>query len=38
MNLAGCSIPLTGGSGSFGNASTERNVRDWPDVALRIFW
>jgi len=37
MDLAGKTILLTGGTGSFGNAFVERVVRDHPDATLRIF-
>src|SRR3954463_2123485 len=37
MDLAGSTILLTGGTGSFGNAFVERIVADHPDATLRIF-
>ena len=37
MDLAGSTILLTGGTGSFGNAFVERIVAEHPDVTLRIF-
>lgn len=37
MELGGATILLTGGTGSFGRAFTERVLTDHPDVTLRIF-
>ena len=37
MDLAGKTILLTGGTGSFGNAFTERILAEHPTVTLRIF-
>jgi UDP-N-acetylglucosamine 4,6-dehydratase len=37
MDLSGATILLTGGTGSFGRAFTERIIRAHPDVTLRIF-
>ena len=37
MDLAGKTILLTGGTGSFGNAFVEHIVRDHPETTLRIF-
>ena len=37
MDLAGKTILLTGGTGSFGNAFVERIVAEHPDTTVRIF-
>jgi len=37
MDLAGSTILLTGGTGSFGNAFVERILAEHPDTTLRIF-
>ena len=37
MDLAGKTILLTGGTGSFGHAFAERILADHPDTTLRIF-
>lgn len=37
MDLAGKTILLTGGTGSFGNAFVDRVVADHPDATVRIF-
>lgn len=37
MDLSGATILLTGGTGSFGRAFTERIIRAHPGVTLRIF-
>ncbi|MHB8669437.1 MAG: UDP-N-acetylglucosamine 4,6-dehydratase (inverting) [Acidimicrobiales bacterium] len=37
MDLAGKTILLTGGTGSFGHAFTERVLRDHPDAVLRLY-
>jgi len=37
MDISGSTIVLTGGTGSFGTAFTERVLRDYPDVLIRIF-
>ena len=37
MDLAGKTVLLTGGTGSFGNAFVERILADHTDVTLRIF-
>jgi UDP-N-acetylglucosamine 4,6-dehydratase len=37
VDLSGATILLTGGTGSFGTAFTQRIIRDHPDTTLRIF-
>jgi UDP-N-acetylglucosamine 4,6-dehydratase len=37
MDLAGKTILLTGGTGSFGNAFVDRMLQDHPDATVRIF-
>lgn len=37
MDLAGSTILLTGGTGSFGNAFVERIIAEHPDATVRIF-
>jgi UDP-N-acetylglucosamine 4,6-dehydratase len=37
MDLAGATILLTGGTGSFGNAFVARAVAEWPDATIRVF-
>lgn len=37
MDLAGSTILLTGGTGSFGNAFVERILAEHPDATVRIF-
>jgi FlaA1/EpsC-like NDP-sugar epimerase len=36
VDLAGSTILLTGGTGSFGNAFIDRVVRTWPDAVGRV--
>jgi UDP-N-acetylglucosamine 4,6-dehydratase len=36
-NLAGKTLLLTGGTGSFGNAFVARAQREWPDATIRIY-
>jgi UDP-N-acetylglucosamine 4,6-dehydratase len=37
MDLSGSTILLTGGTGSFGTAFTERVLREWPDAVIRLY-
>jgi UDP-N-acetylglucosamine 4,6-dehydratase len=37
MDLSGCTILLTGGTGSFGTAFVERLLRDETDLVIRVF-
>jgi UDP-N-acetylglucosamine 4,6-dehydratase len=37
MDLSGATILLTGGTGSFGNAFTERVLDEWPDATVRVY-
>lgn len=37
MDIAGATVLLTGGTGSFGHAFTDRILADHPDVTLRVF-
>jgi UDP-N-acetylglucosamine 4,6-dehydratase (inverting) len=37
VDISGSTILLTGGTGSFGTRFTERVLRDYPDVTLRIL-
>jgi UDP-N-acetylglucosamine 4,6-dehydratase len=37
MDLSGATILLTGGTGSFGNAFTERVLDRWPDMVIRVY-
>ena len=37
MDLAGATILLTGGTGSFGNAFVERVLASWPEVVIRVY-
>ena len=37
LDLAGATILLTGGTGSFGNAFVERVIDEWPDTVIRIY-
>lgn len=37
MDLSGATILLTGGTGSFGNAFTERIISTWPDAVVRVY-
>lgn len=37
MDLSRATIVLTGGTGSFGTAFTQRVLRDWPDAVVRVF-
>lgn len=37
MDLAGKTILLTGGTGSFGNAFVRRVIRDFPTATVRVF-
>jgi UDP-N-acetylglucosamine 4,6-dehydratase len=37
VNLAGATILLTGGTGSFGTAFARRIVADYPDTVLRLY-
>jgi UDP-N-acetylglucosamine 4,6-dehydratase len=37
MDLSGATILLTGGTGSFGTAFTERVLADWPDAVIRVY-
>ena len=37
LSLAGKTILLTGGTGSFGNAFIERVIDEWPDAVIRVY-
>ncbi len=37
LNLAGKTILLTGGTGSFGHAFVERVSQEWPDATIRVY-
>ncbi len=37
MDLSGCTILLTGGTGSFGHAFVERVTGTWPDAVVRLY-
>jgi len=37
IDLAGATILLTGGTGSFGSAFVARAVAEWPDAVIRVF-